>query len=193
MKKLLIAAAIVCAAAISQAATANWNVSAANIYNGVATAKTAEKISSGTAYLFDAGKMGQSALYTLLAAGGSVTAQTGYIQSLTISKGAITSTTVGYGEQSTDEQTNKYSFYLVIVDSDKVYFSQTLADKTANKTATAVSVAFGSQGTATTLSGLAPTGTGYAGEKQWSAVPEPTSGLLLLLGVAGLALRRKQK
>lgn len=27
----------------------------------------------------------------------------------------------------------------------------------------------------------------------WQAVPEPTSGLLLLLGVAGLALRRKQK
>lgn len=26
----------------------------------------------------------------------------------------------------------------------------------------------------------------------WQAVPEPTSGLLLLLGVAGLALRRKQ-
>lgn len=26
----------------------------------------------------------------------------------------------------------------------------------------------------------------------WAAVPEPTSGLLLLLGVAGLALRRKQ-
>jgi hypothetical protein len=29
---------------------------------------------------------------------------------------------------------------------------------------------------------------------EWTAaVPEPTSGLLLLLGVAGLALRRKQK
>jgi len=26
----------------------------------------------------------------------------------------------------------------------------------------------------------------------WTAVPEPTSGLLLLLGVAGLALRRKR-
>ena len=29
-------------------------------------------------------------------------------------------------------------------------------------------------------------------ESGWQAVPEPTSGLLLLLGVAGLALRRKQ-
>ena len=27
----------------------------------------------------------------------------------------------------------------------------------------------------------------------WTAVPEPTSGILLLLGMAGLALRRKQK
>ena len=37
--------------------------------------------------------------------------------------------------------------------------------------------------------------TAYQGN-QWStmaAVPEPTSGLLLLLGMAGLALRRKQK
>ena len=29
------------------------------------------------------------------------------------------------------------------------------------------------------------------GAGKWSAVPEPTSGLLLLLGVAGLALKRK--
>ncbi|MBR4616199.1 MAG: PEP-CTERM sorting domain-containing protein [Kiritimatiellae bacterium] len=26
----------------------------------------------------------------------------------------------------------------------------------------------------------------------WAAVPEPTSGLLLLLGMAGLALKRKR-
>lgn len=31
-----------------------------------------------------------------------------------------------------------------------------------------------------------------AADMGWAAVPEPTSGLLLLLGVAGLALRRKQ-
>lgn len=32
----------------------------------------------------------------------------------------------------------------------------------------------------------------YTGEGSWQAVPEPTSGLLLILGVAGLALRRKK-
>ena len=30
------------------------------------------------------------------------------------------------------------------------------------------------------------------GAGKWSAVPEPTSGLLMLLGMAGLALRRKR-
>lgn len=44
---------------------------------------------------------------------------------------------------------------------------------------------------------LGSLGTNYLGEASgtatsWSPVPEPTSGLLLLLGMAGLALRRKQ-
>lgn len=33
---------------------------------------------------------------------------------------------------------------------------------------------------------------GYASASGWAAAPEPTSGLLLLLGVAGLALKRKR-
>ena len=42
-----------------------------------------------------------------------------------------------------------------------------------------------------TYGGLAGTATaGSAGA--WSAVPEPTSGMLLLLGKAGLALRRRR-
>ena len=36
------------------------------------------------------------------------------------------------------------------------------------------------------------TGMGFVMAGTWSAVPEPTSGLLLLLGVAGLALKRKR-
>ena len=44
----------------------------------------------------------------------------------------------------------------------------------------ATSVAFGNMATATQNAG------------NWAAVPEPTSGLLLLLGMAGLALKRKR-
>ena len=43
-------------------------------------------------------------------------------------------------------------------------------------------------GTALTLNA-----TSFGNSGEIAAVPEPTSGLLLLLGVAGLALRRKQK
>ena len=43
MKKLMIAAAIVCAAVVSQAATANWVASAANIYSGTGGATTSDK------------------------------------------------------------------------------------------------------------------------------------------------------
>ena len=54
----------------------------------------------------------------------------------------------------------------------------------------AVAVAVGGTGGGmanfTNLGVVSTTGT------QWSAVPEPTSGLLLLLGVAGLALKRKR-
>ena len=57
MKKLMIAAAIVCAAVVSQAAEANWNASASYIYDGTGTDT---KMTSGTAYIFDAGVMSQA-------------------------------------------------------------------------------------------------------------------------------------
>ena len=56
---------------------------------------------------------------------------------------------------------------------------------------------------ADTLTGRADTGEAKLGSNismtaaaassaTWTAVPEPTSGLLMLLGMAGLALRRKR-
>lgn len=72
-----------------------------------------------------------------------------------------------------------YSFYFVIETDGKKFTS---AAKTAVAPETgAAGVAFGNLQTATTTAGA------------WQSVPEPTSGLLLLLGMAGLALRRKQK
>ena len=44
-----------------------------------------------------------------------------------------------------------------------------------------------------TKPGMGQPSTGAYGVGDFSSVPEPTSGMLLLLGVAGLALRRKNK
>ena len=71
-----------------------------------------------------------------------------------------------------------YDFFFTIEDGNKTFTSQSV-----NVGAQATSVAtitFGNMATAT------------QNASNWAAVPEPTSGLLLLLGMAGLALKRKR-
>ena len=43
-----------------------------------------------------------------------------------------------------------------------------------------------------TLGNMATQLNGNGGALSWQAVPEPTSGLLMLVGLAGLALRRRR-
>lgn len=98
------------------------------------------------------------------------------------------STATGSG---TAYATGTYSFYAVIFDGSDVA-SSTGYYMTTTKSATvpgsgAATVSFGNQSSAT------------FGKQAWSSTgwsnptPEPTSGMLLLLGGALLALRRKQK
>ena len=65
-----------------------------------------------------------------------------------------------------------YSFYYTMEDAAGNVFTSATKNTKALATATAT-IAFASGGS-------------------WAAVPEPTSGLLLLLGMAGLALKRKR-
>ena len=184
MKKLIIAAAAVCTAVFAQAAAANWKASAKDMYNGTGSTEDTA-LFAGTAYLFDAGVTSQAALYDLIAGGTAISSSTaGYVTSLSFDEGAAPTTAYAYGEQGG----GTYTYYFVIVDSDKAYFSNEKA-VAANGTATAKTVSFGSQSGSSALPG-----TGFQGAGAWSstAVPEPTSGLLLLLGMAGLALRRKR-
>ena len=184
MKKLIVAVAVVCTVAFANAAVANWKASASGMYNG--TGSTADSaLYSGSAYIFDASVMSQAALYAIIEAGASIdTSTSGYVASAMFEEGAFGGVTFANGEQGG----GSYTYYFVVLNGDKAYFSNEKSVK-ANGNTTAKSIGFSGQAGSSAL----PTGTGFQGAGTWSNVPEPTSAMLLVLGVAALALRRKQK
>ena len=181
MKKIMIALAVAAFAVVSQGAIIKW--SASNIFAGNSTDKY-----TGTAYLFDAGVTSQEALFA------TFTADTSFdIASLAIDSQAVGSTG-GIAAKSSEygDATTAYNFYFAIVDGDNMYLSNLKSVTTSGSATAPTTTAFGTQNNSTTtFSSVAPA-KGFQGAGHWSAVPEPTSGLLLLLGMAGLALRRKQ-
>ena len=169
MKKLMMVAAIVCAAAFAQAATVDWNASGTFFdWNNFAALE-------GTITFFEASNLNSplsNSPFSLDENGefaGVVTGtdQTEWIARLTISNFD------GGGSYYKD-----FAFYM-----DSITHA-------------------GSPDAATYLSGLSDTvSTAFDGidlmatpasQGFTAAVPEPTSGLLLILGMAGLALRRKR-
>ena len=196
MKKLIMALGVVALAATVQAATFRW-------YNGSPISPTTDNtgtMTSGTVYLF-AGS-GQSALLTgyiaaieaSTSAADYLTGVTGYAGSATLTDGgkfgsttvataAINSGRVVWTETTSDTSRN---YFQVLVDGDNIYISDTIAVDV--KTTGNSNINFANNESRTALKQASD---GYAGGG-WYAVPEPTSGLLMLLGMAGLALRRKR-
>ena len=176
--------ATLCIAIGAHAAAANWAATASNIYDGKGDSAARY---AGTAYLFDAATYTQATLFASFAEGTDVT--TGAIKSMTIANGAISAANGAfeYGEQGG----GAYSYFFAIIDGDNMYLSKTV-EVTANGTATTKTVGFGTQAPTTGASSKSLPTDGFVGVGQWAAVPEPTSGLLLLLGMAGLALKRKR-
>ena len=82
---------------------------------------------------------------------------------------------------------DSFSVYLVLFDAKSVadanyYFISDIKEGSINAAGANATIAFGTFDANKTATG-----------KGWQPIPEPTSGLLILLGMAGLALRRKQK
>ena len=94
-----------------------------------------------------------------------------------VASGTISNTKTEFDVASAVGDTT-YDFYFVIEDNGKAFTSAVKPVK-ALDVGTA-NIAFGNMQSATQNAG------------NWAAVPEPTSGLLLLLGIAGLALKRKR-
>ncbi|MBQ8124380.1 MAG: PEP-CTERM sorting domain-containing protein [Kiritimatiellae bacterium] len=190
MKKLLIALAAVATAALVQAASVSWTIS--NVYSpSDSTAKVAT--GSMSAWLFvtaNSTDVTTGIPVTTLAAVQAVLDSgdlTG-LSSLAAAHGTNSSAGMFTGATGLEGfSSGSLTAIAVVVDSTDLatannYF---LAGNGTEKTATFTSatgiktLGWGSQATITqSASG-------------WTAVPEPTSGLLMLLGLAGLALRRK--
>lgn len=186
MKKIMLIAAIVCAAAVN-AATVNWNTGMTIKPDGSTTA------ASGTLNIYvwtvTESVYNSTALDDIWDTYGNATI--GSITGFTASKTGLAG--AAGGKAAINDVPNSTTLYGIIIttyDSDK---DGTVDLYAANKAIGTVN----DSGTATSPGGLAKfVGGGASGTPvTWSepsAIPEPTTGLLVLLGVAGLALRRRR-
>ena len=169
MKKIMITLAAVATAMVVNAATCAWSGSSVAVQAGdVAT--------QYTMYLLDASIIDAATMAGYLSSG-----DTSYIAAATIetttgvAQGANARWTKSFGDYTAGES---FTYYTVI-------FDNTLADAesymiTTEKTASVPA------------SGNLVMGFGSQASNTWQAIPEPTSGLLMLVGLAGLALRRRR-
>ena len=176
MKKLLIAVAIGFAAAISNAAVVNWNVM--NIQPSPAATSVGagwlvQIYSADTVFSYEAAKAG------------TITA----LDSATsVASGTIFKASGSFGDYAKSAAVNTYAvvFDAATVDAAKYYIVSAEVDKNINAAGSDLTIGFGNMASTATSNTFR--------NSSWTAaaVPEPTSGLLLLLGMAGLALKRKR-
>ena len=174
MKKLMILAGVAMMAFASQAAQFRWQFtatkSAASAYNGA------------TVYMVLASDYAATTINTAA----DITGIAKSSGTLTVGSMSATTGNITVKDSWVVEGTD-YSWYAVIVNGDKYYVSSAEKTSTAvSDTATPASVTFASQSELSVASNWKS----FSGGSE--PVPEPTSGLLMLLGVAGLALKRKR-
>ena len=174
MKKLIIAFMAMAMAVVANAASVKWTVG--NVYVPETTTKAENYlvyfVSSSDYSLANATadlEKGDASFVTTYGQASAKTGATG------MASATITSTA---GNSET------WTGYLV------VFNAETAADATLAYITGEASKATGATGQTANLAFTSNTASQSAAN--WHAVPEPTSGLLMLVGLAGLALRRRR-
>ena len=182
MKKLMILAAAMVATVAANAAAVSWSSGTITLPGGTQAGKN-----DVTAYLFNVEK----SVYDTYAAMTDATAlsdaiYSAYGSSIASADATKASTAKGVAKLSDGSDYGVGNYYAVVLytttQDSKDYWMGNYATAAVEATMD-VEVSF----LATNLGG-----TGGATAWSTAAVPEPTSGLLMLLGMAGLALRRRR-
>ena len=174
MKKIITAAALTVIGFALNAATVNWSANAiqSSPDNTVGAGWIVQVFESSVAFDYEKAAAGE---LTAWASGATVAA----------------GTTFRANGSSTLENGTSVSLYAVIYDATTIagaanYIVSDVITVTAAANGAPVNAAFGAM-TATTAANKFLNSSWTA-----TAVPEPTSGLLMLVGIAGLALRRRR-
>ena len=195
MKKLIIVAAIAAGALVSQAASFSWETSG-KAYS-IADATMAAGLAAGTTY--GVGSKNADSMSNQITSYGAVWS---YV--LTLTDGTTTDTlsgTLGSGDFSSRyvQKTLSSSIWDGATADDPVnvtyslVFTGTVTDgQSKSWTITSDTITGTKQ-----YSGVGDLALSTSGPSSWSTpgssgVPEPTSGMLMLVGLAGLALRRRR-
>ena len=179
MKKLMVMLAAVAMAVGAQAASVSWTCT--NVKDGSGNAI------NGVAYFVNADTLSQDALRALSGAAAFTDALSGMYSWTPETAGKYTNAdgvangTLGLADAAASKAYIVVFDTATITDASNYYVTEVKSFDTYTGTETA-SVKFGNQSTPSQAAGA------------WTAVavPEPTSGLLMLVGLAGLALRRRR-
>ena len=186
MKKLLITLAAFVAVVTANAASYTWKASSGRLFDGLGS-ETANRY-AGTGYLFNVDTLSQATILAAFA-GGEVSDKL----SLALSSGTLNAGRSGESAAFSGPDASFNAYFVVFGTdgngNDIMYISDVaVADYQAVGDG---SVIFGQQNAYSSV-GFKDIAAGYTGAGWYGAVPEPTSGLLMLLGMAGLALRRRR-